>query len=155
MGQFKILENLMLPLRSLDGALEILLVGRPMGGTIRQAAETVLPRSSGRPPPLFVVRASKRFWAVGEFALTLPSLKREKEISPMPLLSSFDINGSGEKDQLIVSFSVGCLRYEGLRSAALSQVSSDFFECMLCDLFGAVTRRLMFFMCGARPAYNI
>ncbi|XP_043807685.1 uncharacterized protein LOC110603270 [Manihot esculenta] len=99
-----------------------------MDGAIRQTAETVLPRSSGRPPPLFVVRASKRFWAVGEFALTLPSLKREKEISPVPLLSSFDINGSGEKDQLIAPIDVKYQYYARLRSAAISQASSDAYE---------------------------
>ncbi|XP_043805310.1 flocculation protein FLO11-like [Manihot esculenta] len=52
MSQFKISEEWMLPLRSLNVALEIRLVGRSMGGTIRQVAEIILPRSSGRPPPL-------------------------------------------------------------------------------------------------------
>uniref|UniRef100_A0A2C9WCD2 DWNN domain-containing protein n=1 Tax=Manihot esculenta TaxID=3983 RepID=A0A2C9WCD2_MANES len=103
MGQFKILENLMLPLRSLDSALEILLVGRPMYGIIRQAMETVLPRLSGRPPLQFVVRAPKRFWADERSA---PSSEKKKEISLMPPSPSFDINGSGENDQLIVPFDV-------------------------------------------------
>ena len=52
MSQFKISEEWMLPLRSLNVALGIRLVGRLMGGTIRQVAEIILPRSSGRPPPL-------------------------------------------------------------------------------------------------------
>ena len=103
MGQFKILENLMLPLRSLDGASEILLVGRPMYGIIRQAMETVLPRLSGRPPLQFVVRAPKRLWADERSA---PSSEKKKEIFSMPPSSSFDINGSGENDQLIVPFDV-------------------------------------------------
>ena len=85
MSQLKILENLRLPLRSLNVASEILLVGRSMGGTIRQVAETALPRSSGRPPPLLVVQAPKRFWAVEGFILTLSSFERKKEVSPIPL----------------------------------------------------------------------
>ena len=153
MDQSKTLENLILPRGSLNVASEVLLAGRLMGGVIWQVVETVLPRSSGWPPPLVVVRAPKRLWAVEGSALTLPSF--EKEISPMPLLSAFDINGGGENDQFIVPFGVEYLYYERLRSAALSQASVDAFEYMLCDLLEAVTRRLMFFMRDIRTAYNI
>ncbi|XP_043806675.1 A-kinase anchor protein 200-like [Manihot esculenta] len=65
--------------------------------------ETVLPRLSGRPPPQFAVRTPKRFWADERSA---PSSEKKKEISLMPPSPSFDINGSGENDQLIVPFDV-------------------------------------------------
>ncbi|XP_043806618.1 uncharacterized protein LOC122721776 [Manihot esculenta] len=74
-----------------------------MYGITRQAMETVLPRLSGRPSPQFAVRAPKRFWADERSA---PSSKKKKEISLMPPSPSFDINGSGENDQLIVPFDV-------------------------------------------------
>ena len=153
MDQSKPLENLILPRRSLKVASAVLLVGRLMGRAIWQVVETVLPRSSGWPPPLVVVRAPKRLWAVGRFVLTLSSFK--KEISPMSMLSAFDINGGGENDQFIVPFGVEYLYYERLRSAALSQASVDAFEYMLFDLLEAVTRRLMFFMHVIRTTYNI
>ncbi|XP_043811046.1 uncharacterized protein LOC122723313 [Manihot esculenta] len=123
MGQSKPLENLILPRGSLKVASKVLLVGRLMGRAIWQVVETVLPRSSGWPPPLVVVRAPKRLWAVEGSALTFPSF--EKEISPMPLLSAFDINGGGENDQFIVPFGVEYLYYERLRSAALISLLKD------------------------------
>lgn len=114
MGQFKILGNLMLPLRRLDGALKILLVWQSKGGTIRGAAETTLLRSSGRPPPLLVARAPKKFWAIERFALTSPFSAEKRGISSMPLLSSFDINGSGAGAQLVVLFDVKYQYYYSL-----------------------------------------
>ncbi|XP_021614232.1 uncharacterized protein LOC110616191 [Manihot esculenta] len=144
MGQLKIFKNWRLPLRSLSVVLEVLLVGRSTVETIRQVAGTISPRSSGRPPPLLVVRIPKRFWGVEGFALILPFFGRDKEISPMPLLSAFDINGSGENAQLIVPFGVKYQYYARLRSAAFSQASGDTFECMLSDLLGAVTRKPVF-----------
>ena len=63
----------------------------------------------------------------------------------MPMLSSFDINGSGAGAQLVVLFDVKYQYYARLRSAALSQVSSDFFECVLHDLFGAIASKTYVF----------
>ena len=114
MGQFKILEDLMLPLRRLEGALKILRIWQAKGGTIQQAAETALPRSSGRPPPLLVVRAPEKFWTVEGFALTSPFSAEKQGISSMPLLSSFDINGSGAGAQLVVLFDVKYQYYYSL-----------------------------------------
>ena len=153
MDQSKTLENLILPRGSLNVASEVLLAGRLVGGVIRQVVETVLPRSSGWLPPLVVVRAPKRLWAAGRSVLTLSSFK--KEIFPMSMLSTFDINGSGENDQFITPSGVKYPYYERLRSAALSQAFGDAFEYMLCDLLEAVTRKLMFFVRDIRTAYNI
>ncbi|XP_043811548.1 MAP7 domain-containing protein 1-like [Manihot esculenta] len=85
--------------------------------------ETVLPRLSGRPSPQFAVRAPKRFWADERSA---PSSEKKKEISLMPPSPSFDINGSGENDQLIVPFDVkyhtGTLPYSSMTLSELPDV---------------------------------
>ncbi|XP_043808005.1 uncharacterized protein LOC122722137 [Manihot esculenta] len=81
---------------------------------------TVLPRLSGRPPPQFAVRAPKRFWADERSA---PSSEKKKEISLMPLSPSFDINGSGENDQLIVPFDVKYHFRKLVQAASSKEVS--------------------------------
>ena len=62
MGQFTNFKDLRLPSGGLNEALEVLLLGQSLGEAVRQVAETVSPRSSGRPPPLRVVRAPERCW---------------------------------------------------------------------------------------------
>ena len=63
MGQFKNFKDLRLPSGGLNEALEVLLLGQSLGETVRQVAETVSPRSTGRPPPLLFVRAPERVLA--------------------------------------------------------------------------------------------
>ena len=114
MGQFKNFKDLRLPSGGLNEALEVLLLGQSLGEAVRQVAETVSPRSSGRPPPLLVVRAPEKFWTVEGFDLTSPFSTEKQGISSMPLLSSFDINRSGAGAQLVVLFGVKYQYYYSL-----------------------------------------